>query len=78
MKPSPPIPTFPIGSVVYLRVAPEEFRGMVTGYMVRPGGMLIYCITWGEDATEKWHWAMELTEDASYKPCTVGGAEDGG
>lgn len=51
---------------------------MVTGYMVRPGGMLIYCITWGEDATEKWHWAMELTEDAGYKPCTVGGAEDGG
>ncbi len=49
-----------IGDIVYLRVADEKRRGMVTGVMFRQGET--YAVTW-PDGNEKWHAAIELTSE---------------
>ncbi len=64
-----PTPRWDIGTVLYLRVAAEE-GGMLTGYVIRPGGVMSYLITWG-DGDEKTHWEVELTSEKVY----AGGGE---
>jgi hypothetical protein len=60
-----PVPLFPLGSIVYLRVNAER-RGMVTGYMVRPGGLLLYLVSWDEPISEAEHWGCELSDTKTF------------
>jgi len=61
-----PIPTFTLGSTVYLRIDPES-RGMVVGYVVRPENTLTYLVRWAEDGVEEVeHWGLELTAEKDY------------
>ncbi len=66
-----PIPTYSIGSIVYLRVNQEK-RGMVTGYTVRAGNILLYLVTWGDPVEETEHWIYELSDEPTFE---VGGGE---
>lgn len=44
----------------------QETRGMVTGFIVRPTG-IIYCVTWSDGVGEEGHhYAMELTDEPGY------------
>lgn len=52
-----------LGDFVYLRVRDDPVRGQVTGYDVAPG-LLIYCVSWGPDATERRHYDFELSTSA--------------
>ena len=56
---------FKLGATVYHRIDPDV-KGMITGYVVRPGS-ITYCVVWaaaeGEEAT---HYAMELTDSPEY------------
>lgn len=61
-----PIPTYSIGSIVYLR-ANHEQKGMITGYVVRGGGVILYLVTWGDPITETEHWSCELSDDPVFK-----------
>lgn len=61
----PPVPAFPIGSIVYLKVNPEENKGMVTGYSVGPAGIRWYEVTWG-NASQQDHAELELTDEQSF------------
>lgn len=61
-----PSPTYTIGSTVYLRVNHEQ-KGMVTGYTVRGGGIILYLVTWGDPITELEHWSCELSDDPVFK-----------
>jgi len=54
-----------IGDTVYHRMDPET-KGMVTGFSVRPTGIL-YCVTWSDGVGEECHhYAMELTDAPDY------------
>lgn len=54
-----------IGDVVYHRMDPET-KGQVTGYVVRPTG-IIYFVAWADDVgDEKTHYAIELTDEPNY------------
>lgn len=55
---------FEIGDTVFLRLHPED-PGMVTGVLHRPSGVT-YAIAWANDKTERWHYAIELTDDRSF------------
>ncbi len=50
---------FWVGDVVYLRVADEPMRGMVTSVNIRQA-MVTFEVTWGTTAAS-WHHAMELS-----------------
>ena len=56
-----PIFRWDLGTILYLKVSPEE-GGMLTGYVIRPGGIVGYLITWS-DKEEQTHWEIELTEE---------------
>lgn len=60
-----PSPQFDLGSIVFSKINPD-LKGMVTGYLVRPGSTLIYLVTWSEDLDEKECWATELTEEKEF------------
>lgn len=53
-----------IGDTVYHRLADERRPGLVTGYIVRPGGCLYY-VTW-RSRHESGHYEMELADE--YAP----------
>ena len=61
-----PTPKFEFGQIVYLKVDKED-GGMVTGYLIRPNGGLVYLVTWS-NAEEKDHWEIELTGEKDYAP----------
>ena len=69
-------PAFSLGDTVYQRASPETGGGMVTGILYRPGGGIIYMVTWGVSvcADETNHWECELTTERGF---TVPGSEDG-
>jgi hypothetical protein len=52
---------FDLGDIVYLKINPEPYKGMVTGINVSPGGNY-YSVTW-EDGHESNHYDMELTTE---------------
>ncbi len=54
-------PAFPLSSIVYLHINSER-KGMVTGHLYRPGGMLLYLVTWDDPVDEKEHCECELSE----------------
>lgn len=54
-------PAFPLESTVYLRVNAER-KGMVTGHLARPGGLLLYLVTWDDPVEEREHFACELSD----------------
>lgn len=59
------IPLFTLGSTVYLRVNGER-RGMVTGHLYRPGGVLLYLVSWDEPVEEVQHWGCELSDERTF------------
>ncbi len=60
-----PIPIYDLTSTVYLRINREK-KGMVTGLTIRPGGVVLYLVTWGEGVEEKEHWGCELSDEQIY------------
>jgi hypothetical protein len=60
-----PTPEYELCSIVYFKVNPE-MKGMVTGYTIRPGGVLLYLVTGGEEMEEKECWGCELTEEKGF------------
>jgi hypothetical protein len=48
------------GDEVFLKVCDDCRPGLVTGYNLRPGGRVLYVVTWG-DHTDSMHYAFELT-----------------
>ena len=52
---------FGLGERVFLRMAEERQRGLVTGVMVVPGS-LTYRVSWG-DGRDTNHYAFELTRE---------------
>jgi ribosomal protein L21E len=52
---------FDLGDIVYLKITPEQYKGMVTGISVRPTGNC-YSVTW-EDGHESTHYDLELTTE---------------
>lgn len=62
-----PTPQFDLSSAVYSKINPD-FKGMVTGYLVRPGPTLIYLVTWSEDLEERESWGTELTDEKDFGP----------
>lgn len=60
-----PVPRFEIGSLVYARSSPE-MAGMITGYVIRPGNVLLYLVTWAEEQEERECWEIELTSEKGY------------
>lgn len=51
-----------IGDIVFLRVAPERYAGMVTALRICPQNCLVYEVGWeGRSATN--HYAIELTSE---------------
>lgn len=53
-------PTFSIGETVWHR-CDTECPGIVTGYLVRSGGHLLYLVCWGGEETS--HYEFELTDE---------------
>lgn len=37
-------PEFEIGQFVYIRVCPDQFEQIVSGYLIEPGGLISYRI----------------------------------
>lgn len=56
---------YDLGDVVYLRVRNEAIKGLVTGLIVRPGGV-VYLVVWGQDGRENAHYAMELHDQPEF------------
>lgn len=52
---------WPLGQIVYLRVAHDRVKGMVTGYLVRHNGASVL-VTW-PDCAETTHYPFELTTE---------------
>lgn len=52
---------WPLGQIVYLRVADEKHRGMITGYLARDSGISAL-VTWS-DRAETTHYPFELTTE---------------
>ena len=63
-----PLPAFDLGATVYQRTAPEGEAGMVTGILARPGGVLLYLVTWGVGCceSETSHWECELSSENGF------------
>lgn len=63
-----PIPAFDLGATVYQRAAPEDEGGIVTGLVFRPGGAILYLVSWGVErcAEETNHWECELTRERTF------------
>lgn len=63
-----PTPAFDLGATVYQRTVPEGGAGMVTGILARPGGALLYLVTWGVESceAETQHWECELTTEKGF------------
>lgn len=57
-----------IGDIVYLRIVQERSPGIVTGYLIRPGGHVIYYVSW-DDGCERMHFALELCKE--YSPAAL-------
>lgn len=55
---------FDFGTIVYLR-AGGELTGIVTGFMVRPGGQHMVVVSW-TDHEEQSHFEFELTDTKSF------------
>jgi hypothetical protein len=51
-----------LGETVYHIASEDGVKGIVTGYLVRPFGLL-YAVTWGNSRSESYHYASELTTD---------------
>ncbi len=66
-----PSPSWPLLTLLYLRIAPEE-AGMLTGILSRPNG-LTYYVTWG-DREETAHFEGELTDERTFEGTTTEGA----
>ena len=64
---------YPIGQVVYLRCRDEAIRGMITRIQFSPNG-LSFSVCWG-NASETWHYPMELSTEYVPKFTVVGTAE---
>lgn len=58
-----PTPRWPFGTVVYLKVSSESV-GMVTGYIVRPGNVLVYLVSWHDKEDDRWE--EELTDERTF------------
>lgn len=69
MSPRLPAPSFNLGQTVYQRAAPEDDKGIVTGLLYRPGGAILYLVTWGVEKCpdETQHWECELTADRAFE-----------
>ena len=59
---------FTIGQTVYQKTAPESPPGIVTGILERPGGAVLYLVTWDIErcADETQHWEVELTVEKGF------------
>ena len=73
MRPS--IPRIPLETIVYLKTN-SEYKGMVTGHVIRPQGGFAYLVTWGEDGVEQQHWECELTDTRSFDTGGGGSGDD--
>lgn len=51
-----------IGDIVYLRVVQERSPGIVTGYGIRPGNLVMYYVSW-DDGCERLHYDLELCKE---------------
>jgi hypothetical protein len=61
-----PNPKFDFGTTVYPVLCPsKENAGMVTGYILRPGGHILYLVS-DESGTESEREAIELTDEVDY------------
>lgn len=60
-----PTPAFVMGTRLYLRINSER-TGMLTGLVFRPGGTILYLVTWDEPIEEKEHFACELSEEKGF------------
>lgn len=60
-----PTPLFALGTQLYLRVNAER-RGMLTGLLFRPGGQIIYLVSWDEPLDEREHYACELSDTKAF------------
>ena len=49
------------GTIVYLRICDEPDRGMITGYAVKPEGVVCF-VTWS-NREEKLHYPFELSTE---------------
>lgn len=54
---------FEMGKIVYLHTDPDQLPRMVTGYVVRPYGLLEYKLTSGTEETN--HFDLEISETVS-------------
>ncbi len=54
-----PTPAFPYGAHVYM-VVNSDYRGQVTGYLLRPNTSISYLVSWS-DGEEREHWDYELS-----------------
>lgn len=59
-------PRFLIAQTVYLKVSPEN-AGMVTGFQIRPGNVLLYLVTFGDEEGERLCYDIELTTEKSFE-----------
>lgn len=55
---------FTLGQIVYRKLVPGE-AGMVTGILFQPTGHVFH-VTWGANAEEAAHFAIELTAEKSF------------
>lgn len=61
-----PTPQYEIGSFVYPRLDPcTDQGGVITGYVIRPGGNLIYLVT-NAEGDEKERFPEELTNEVTF------------
>lgn len=58
-----PVPRWEMGTLLYLRANPESV-GMVTGYLYRPGPVLLYVMGWTDREDDRWE--QELTEEKTF------------
>lgn len=61
---------FDLGTTVYQRAAQEEGGGIVTGILLRPGGGVLYLVSWCVERCpeETQHWESELTTERGFGP----------
>lgn len=56
-------PEYAIGTRVYHRCG--ELAGIVTGILLRPQGVMLYAVSWG-DRSDSFHYAIELSDTRSF------------
>lgn len=57
---------FDFGDSVYLKTDSEK-QGIITGLLVRPEGLVLYEVSWG-DRTDSRHYSFELQTEREFKP----------